>query len=66
MREDFVPFMEKPIEAQNMKNPSLGKLRSLFQINQVNKEENQIKNLTSNNFATHFSALRNGQEECML
>ena len=59
MREDFVPFMAKPVEAQNMKNPSLGKLRSLFQINQVNKEENQIKNLTSNNFATHLSALRN-------
>ena len=47
MREDFVPFMEKPIEAQNMKNPSLGKLRGLCQINQVSKEENQRKNLTS-------------------
>ena len=59
MREDFVPFMGKPVEAQNMKNPSLGMLRSLFQINQVSKEENQRKNLTSNNFATHLLALWN-------
>ena len=66
MREDFVPFMAKSVEAQNMKNPSLGKFRSLLQINQVRKKENQRKNLTSNNFTTHLSALRNGQKECML
>ena len=47
MREDFVLFMEKPLEAQNMKNPSLRKLRSLCQINQVSKDENKRKNLTS-------------------
>ena len=66
MREDFVPFMAKPVEAQNMKNPSLGKIWSLCQINQVSKEENQRRNLTSNNFTTHLLALQNGQEECML
>ena len=66
MREDFVPFMAKPVEAQNMKNPSLGNLQSLCQINQVSKEENQRRNLTSNNFTTHLLALQNGQEECML
>ena len=35
-----------------MKNPSFGELRSLCQINQVCKEENQKMNLTFNNFAT--------------
>ena len=35
-----------------MKNPSFGELQSLFQINQVCKEENQIRNLTLKNFAT--------------
>ena len=35
-----------------MKNPSFGELQSLFQINQVCKEENQRKNLTLKNFAT--------------
>ena len=34
-----------------MKNPSFGELRSICQINQVCKEENQRRNLTSNNFA---------------
>ena len=34
-----------------MKNPSFGELRSLCQINQVCKEENQRRNLTFNNFA---------------
>ena len=58
MREDFVSFMAKLVESQNMKNPSLGELRSLFQINQVSKEENQRRNLTSKNFATHLSALQ--------
>ena len=33
-------------------NPSLGELRSLCQINQVCKEENQRRNLTFNNFPT--------------
>ena len=51
MREDFVQFMSKQVEAQNMKNPSLGEIRSLCQINQVCKEENQRRNLTFNNFA---------------
>ena len=51
MREDLVQFMAKLVEAQNMKNPSLGKLRSLCQINQLHKEENQERNLTWNNFA---------------
>ena len=32
-------------------NPSFGELRSLFQINQVCKEENHRRNLTSSNFA---------------
>ena len=66
MMEDFVSFMAKLVESQNMKNPSLKDLQSLFQINQVRKEENQRRNLTSNNFATHLLALRNGQEECVL
>ena len=35
-----------------MKNPSYGELRSLCQINQVCKEENQRRNLTFNSFAT--------------
>ena len=35
-----------------MKNPSFGELQSLFQINQVCKEENQRRNLTLKNFAT--------------
>ena len=35
-----------------MKNPSFGELQSLYQINQVCKEENQRRNLTLKNFAT--------------
>ena len=35
-----------------MKNPSFGELRSLCQINQVCKEENQRMNITLENFAT--------------
>ena len=35
-----------------MNNPSFGKLQSLFQINQVCKEENQRRNITLTNFAT--------------
>ena len=34
-----------------MKNPTIGELQSLCQINQVCKEENQRRNLTFNNFA---------------
>ena len=34
-----------------MKNPSFGELRSLCQINQVCKEENQRRNITFSNFA---------------
>ena len=33
-----------------MKNPSFGELRSLFQANQVCKEENQRRNLTPSYF----------------
>ena len=55
MREDFVPFMAKLVESQNMKNPSLGELRSLYQINQVSKEDNQRRNLASINFVSHLS-----------
>ena len=46
-------------------NPSLGELRSLCQINQVCKDENQRMNLTFMNFATPceiFASLRIAQE----
>ena len=46
-------------------NPSLGELRSLFQINQVCKEENQRKNITFMNCITPceiFICLRIAQE----
>ena len=52
-----------------MKNPSFGELRSLCQINQVCKEENQRRNLTFNNFATLckiFPSVRIAQEEYKL
>ena len=62
MRKDFVPFIAKLVESQNMKNP---KLRSLCQINQVSKEENQRRNLTSINFASFFLPCKTG-EECVL
>ena len=42
-----------------MKNSSFRELRSLCQINQVCKEENQRRNLTLKNFATSFHHLRN-------
>ena len=35
-----------------MRNPSFGEFRSLFQINQVCKDENQRRNLTSVNFTS--------------
>ena len=35
-----------------MRNPSFGELRSLCQLNQVCKEENQRRNLTLKNFPT--------------
>ena len=45
-----------------MKNPSFGELQSLCQINQVCKEENQRKNLTLKNFATHLRNSRKIEE----
>ena len=52
-----------------IKNPTFGELRSLCQINQVCKEENQRRNLTFNNFATLceiFPSLQIAQEEYKL
>ena len=46
----YSPWQSK-LKLKHMKNPSFGKLRSFCQINQVCKEENQIRNLTSSNFA---------------
>ena len=62
MREDFVSFIAKLVESQNMKNPSLGELRSLCQFNQVSKEENHKRNLTFINFASYFSTCETGEE----
>ena len=62
MREDFVPFIAKLVESQNMKNSSLGELRSLCQFNQVSKEENQRRNLTFINFASYLSTCETGEE----
>ena len=72
MREDFVPFIEKLVESQSMKNSSLGELRSLCQFNQVTKEENQRRNPTFINFTSYLSTcetfasssfnLRNGEK----
>ena len=45
-----------------MKNPSFGELHSLFQINQACKEENQRRNLTSNNFAWLCEMSRGAQD----
>ena len=58
MREDFVPFIAKLVESQNMKNPSLGELRSLCQFNQVSKEENQRRNLTFISFTSYLSTCK--------
>ena len=46
----YNPWQSK-IKLKYIKNPSFGELRSLCQINQVCKEENQRRNLTSNDFA---------------
>ena len=59
------PWQSK-LKLNYMKNPSFGELRSLCQINQVCKEENQRRNLAFNNFATPceiFTSLRIAQEE---
>ena len=45
-----------------MKNPSFGELQSLFQINQVCKEENQRRNLTLKNFATTYEIFSRQKE----
>ena len=44
------PWQNK-LKLNYMKNPSFGELRSLCQIKQVCKEENQRRNLTFSNFA---------------
>ena len=57
------PWQSK-LKLNYMKNPSFVELRSLFQINQVCKEENQRRNLTSNNFAwlcEIFASLQNAK-----
>ena len=46
----YNPWQSK-LKLKHMKNPSFGELRSLCQINQVCKEENQRRNLTSSNLA---------------
>ena len=46
----YSPWQSK-LKLKHMKNPRFGKLCSLFQINQVCKDENQRRNLTSSNFA---------------
>ena len=58
------PWKSK-LKLNYMKNPSFGELQSLYQINQVCKEENQRRNLTFNNFAAPceiFASLRIAQE----
>ena len=59
----YSPWQSK-LKLKHMKNPSFGELRSLFQINQVCKEENQRRNLTSSNFAMlyeKFTTMRNAK-----
>ena len=46
----YSPWKSK-LKLKHMKNPRFGELHSLCQINQVCKEENQRRNLTSSNFA---------------
>ena len=50
--------MQSKMNLKHMKNPSFGEPRSLCQINQVCKEENQRRNLTFNNFATPLWNIR--------
>ena len=59
----YSPWQSK-LKLNYMKNPSFVELCSLCQINQVCKEENQRRNLTSNNFAwlcEIFSSLLNAK-----
>ena len=52
-----------------MKNPSFGELPSLFQINQVCKEENQRRNLTyinSHGYAKFLQSMQNAQKKYKL
>ena len=51
------PWQSK-LKLNYVKNPSYRELRSLCQINQVCKEENQRRNLTFNNFATPLWNIR--------
>ena len=51
-RELGLVYGKARLKPNYTKNPSLGELRSLCQINQVCKEEKQRRNLTFKNFAT--------------
>ena len=51
-RELGLVYGKARLKPNYTKNPSLGELRSLCQINQVYKEEKQRRNLTFKNFAT--------------
>ena len=51
-RELGLVYGKARLKPNYTKNPSLGELRSLWQINQVYKEEKQRRNLTFKNFAT--------------
>ena len=53
MRENFVQSMEKQVEAQLHEESKLWSFIALCQANQVCKEENQRRNLTTSNFAQH-------------
>ena len=64
MRGTLCSPWQSKLKLNYIKNPSFGELRHLFQINQVCKEENQRRNLTSNNFAwlyEIFASLRNAK-----
>ena len=51
MRENFVQSMAKKVEAQTHEESKFWSFLALCQANQVCKEENQRRNLTSSNFA---------------
>ena len=57
----YNPWKSK-IEAKLHENPSYGELRSLFQINQAGKEENQRRNLTLKNFTTPYEIFASQKE----
>ena len=62
MREHS-PWQSK-LKLKHMKNPSFGEPRSLCQINQVCKEENQRRNLTSSishSYAKFSQSMRNAK-----